>query len=287
MTEEETVIPGTDMDARGQADEGSDGSQTTPPAPAPAPEGQPADGQGQGTTTEGAGTQVPPDDTFFDPRELDDKPELLAAYKNMQRGYTKKMEGIKEHQQKIDAYDAFYTNPEEQVKQLLTRMGMRMVPIGQQADAADTGEPYQPQSWDDAFNRGAEIAEERIMQKLKPLFGQFQNLRQSTIESQLSEIDPGWQQYEDGMKSNLQQHPTLANDPATLYRMSVPVEVLESRATQAALKKLDAQKQSSDVSRGSTTTKTPATGLPDKPVSFDEAVAAAKKVLADQGITPG
>lgn len=284
---EEQVTTET-VTADGQAGEGSGGGQTTQGAPGTAGEGQSAVGQGQGTTTEGGGTQAPPEDSFFDPRDIQDKPELMAGYKNMQRAFSKKMEGIKSMQQKIDAYDAFYSNPQQQIQQILTQWGMQMVPNGQQGQQnANPDENYQPQSWQDAFDKGAEIAEQRIMQKLAPFLNQFQDLRQSTIESQLSEIDPGWQQYENAMKGNLQKHPSLANDPVNLYRLSVPAEVLESRATQAALRKLEAQKQSSNVSGGSTTTKTPKGGLPDKPVSFDEAVSAAKKVLEEQGIRPG
>ncbi|MHC4635804.1 MAG: hypothetical protein ACYSYU_11445, partial [Planctomycetota bacterium] len=95
------------------------------------------------------------------------------------------------------------------------------------------------------------------------------------------------QQYEDTMKINLQKHPSLANDPTSLYRMSVPQEVLESRATQMALKKLEAKGESAKISGGSTTTKTPSGGLPDKPVSFTQAYEAAKQSLRDQGITKG
>jgi len=111
-------------------------------------------------------------------------------------------------------------------------------------------------------------------------------MKKQTIEHQLSDIDPTWQQYEDKMMDNLNSHPTLARDPATLYRLSVPQEVLESRAVQKALKKMEGKAQSSKASSGSTTSRKPQQGIPDKAMSFQEAVEAAKAKLAEEGIRP-
>ena len=129
-----------------------------------------------------------------------------------------------------------------------------------------------------------QAAEQRVLKKLEPYIGQVKNLRKQSIESQLSEIDPTWQQYEDRMSEVVQKHPTLANDPATLYRISVPQEVLESRATQAALRKLEAKRDSNQVSGTSTTNKAAASGLPDRPMTLQESVEWAKKDLERRGI---
>lgn len=287
MPEDETTAPDT---SGGQSEPGSGGGQTTGADPAGSGAGQAAGATGQ--TSQGAPDTGSQEDSFFDPRSIADKPELQAAYKQMQRAYTKKMQNISEQKQKIEAYDAFYQDPISQVQRIAKQYGYSLT----RAEAADVAnsqqnqnnqqQNWQPQSWDDVMERATQIAEQRIMEKMNPVFSEVQNIRKQSIESQLSEIDPTWQQYEDQMKTNLGKHPTLATDPAMLYRLSVPQDVLESRATQAALKKLEAKGQSANVSGSSTTTRQPQGGLPDKPVSFQDAVAAAKKVLSEQGIRP-
>jgi len=278
MSEEDT---GTEGLGEGQADVGSDGSQTTDAAPG-LDSGQPGSDAAQ---TTGNGPDA--EDTFFDPRELEGRPELQAAYKQMQRAFTKRMQEMSANKQKIEAYDAFYSDPIGQIQKVaqqygynLTRGEAAQIQNEQQAQDGSGNQSWQPNSWDDVM----QAAEQRVLKKLEPYIGQVKNLRKQSIESQLSEIDPTWQQYEDRMSEVVQKHPTLANDPATLYRMSVPQEVLESRATQAALRKLEAKRDSNQVSGTSTTTKTAASGLPDKPVSFQDAYEAAKKILADKGI---
>ena len=280
MAEELNSEPGVDG---GQSELGSGGSQTTEAEPEQSVDGQ----SGEETTQQG-----PPEDVFFDPRDVQDDPKLQAAYKQMQRAYTKKMQSISEQRQKIDAYDAFYQNPIEQVQKIAQQYGYQLSPAQAQEaakvlEADATTQDWQPNNWNDVMQRATEMAEQRIMEKMNPMLSQVQNMRKESIESQLSEIDPTWQQYEDRMKSSLAKHPSLSNDPAMLYRVSVPQEVLESRATQAALRKMETRQQSAQVSGKSTTSKSPTSGLPEGPVSFEEAVNAAKKSLADQGISRG
>ena len=265
----------------GQAGTGSEGVQTTQTAPDSA-EGQSTAADTQGTTRMGTGEDS--GETFFDPKELD--PALVPAYKNMQRAFTKRMTTLKQDQQKIDAYNAFNADPVGQLQQMASRMGYRLSRADAESMAQEnTGnQPWEPQSWDDVMSR----AKQEIMQELGPALGQLKDLRKSTIESQLSEIDPTWQQYEPEMMEVLNNHPSMANDPALLYRMSVPPEVLESRATQAALKKLQTKTQGSKTS-GQSTTKAKSGGFDtNQPRSFAEAVAAAKQSLAADGIrAPG
>ena len=278
MAEELTTEPGTD---EGQADLGSDGSQTTEAAP------DLGDGQSADQTTQ-QGTE----DTFFDPRDIADDPKLMSAYKNMQSAFTKRMQGISDQRNKIEAYDAFYANPIEQVQRVAQQYGYQLSPAQAQnivqnegaPNPATAGEDWQPNNWNEVMDRATQIAEKNILAKMNPVLDQVQTMRKESIESELSKIDPTWQQYEDDMRQTLQSHPTLANDPANLYRMSVPPEVLESRATQAALRKMEDRQASAQVSGKSTTSKTPGAGLPDKPVSFSDAVKAAKHSLAEQGI---
>ena len=77
----------------------------------------------------------------------------------------------------------------------------------------------------------------------------------------------------------------MAQDPGMLYRMSVPQDVLESRANQRALKKMENKVAGGRVAGSSTTNRQPSTGLPSGPVTFQEAYEAARKKLADDGMT--
>jgi hypothetical protein len=84
------------------------------------------------------------------------------------------------------------------------------------------------------------------------------------------------------MRENLQKHPTLVEDVSKLYRLSVPDDVSERKATQRALAKLEAKTKYGKVSGSPGTTHKTAEAI--KPAAtFDEAVAQAKRQLAEQG----
>lgn len=270
MAEEQTAAPeGTE----GQADVGADTPTDT------APEG--TEGQAAGTGTSETAPQT--EDTFFDPREVPD--DLQPAYKQMQAAFTKKMQAIAENRQKVEAYDAFQQDPIGQIQRLAQQYGYTMT----RAEAAQVqqeqqsqNQNWEPQSWDDVLSRAEERAYNRIRQELQPMFSEVQQMKKTSIEHQLAEIDPTWQQYEDKMTANLKQHPTLAQDPAMLYRLSVPQDVLESRAVQKALKKMEAKGQSAQVAGGSTTTKQPKIKEPTGG-SFQDAVKYAESVIKEHG----
>lgn len=286
MPEETAQGTGTDT---GQAEGGTEGTQTAGQAPAGG-EGQPGGDQGTTGGQPAAGTQT--EDTFFDPASIQGKPELEAAYKSMQRAFTKGMEGIKASKSKIAAYDAFNSDPVGQMQQFAARMGYKLTRAdaaqalenqnqGTQQQAAD----WEPKDWNDVLTRATSMAKQELMRELQPVLNEVKGMKQGSIERQLSEIDPTWQQYESAMMENLQKHKTLANDPAMLYRMSVPPEVLESRATQKALEKLQKKTDGTQAGGVSTTKGKNKSELPDKPLSFSEAVTAAKAKLAAEGIT--
>lgn len=282
MTEQGTDNLGTGT-GKGQSDEGSGGSQATQTGTGTG-EGQPG-GEGQGITQLGTGDT----DSFFDPRDIEDKPELMAAYKQMQRAFTKKSESIKTQKEKIEAYDAFMKDPVSQIQAMATRMGYQISPVqaGNQQQQQIQGQNFEPQSWDDVFMEAEKRAYDRIKQDLAPVFQQVRTLRQNNLETYLDANCSDWRQYEDEMMTNLQKHPSLVNDPEKLYRISLPLEVLESRATQQALKKLQSKGEGAQLSGASKTTKQPTTGAePDKPLNFDDAVKFAQKKLAEQGIRP-
>ena len=202
----------------------------------------------------------------------------------MQKAFSKKMEAIKGNRQKLEAYQAFETDPVGTITRMAQQLGLNVSPAGQQAQQAGN-EPWQPQTWDDVLHKATELAEQKLMAKFNPLIQEVTSMKKSNIEKLLDDSCPDWRQHEDDMMSNLKRHPSLVNDPAALYRMSVPAEVLESRATQAALKKLQAKATASQVSGTSTTTKQQAQ-VPGGPMTFSQAVEAAKKKLASDGIRP-
>lgn len=247
--------------SEGQADAGLSGTTGE------APQGESEQSASQDQTTS-PGTESAAPESFFDPSNISE--ELQKPYKEMQAAFTKKMQGFSEHQQKIDAYDAFQSNPQAYLQQLAQQYGYQLMSGKQEGDSFD------PTNWDEVMQK----AEDRVMQKIAP---HLQTMQKSQLEAKLDADCPDWRVYEEPMMKNLQAHPTLVNNPDALYRMSVPPHVLESRATQIALKKLQDKGESAQVSGGSTTTKT-ATSVPDKNMSFDEAVKYAQASLAEQGI---
>jgi hypothetical protein len=259
----------------GQALEGPGDSQT----PTEAPEG--SDEQPDVGTLE----QEPQEPTFFDPQSLPD--ELQPGWKQLQASYTKKMQGLSADKHKVEAFDAFNSDPTGQLQKYAQQYGYQLVPTSQAPQQEQQGnESWEPQSWDEVTKRAENQAYNRIRQELGPVMNEIQGMKKASIERELADIDPTWQQYEDKMKQNMSTHPTLANDAALLYKMSVPDEVQQSRATQAALAKLEAKGKAAQVAGASTTTKHPSAELTDKVQSFDDAVRAAKKKLAEDGIVP-
>jgi len=279
MSEEQTT--GTDPGASGQA---SGGAETQPAAAPEAPSGQPGEGKatGQAAAAAAAPEAKTEEDTFFDPRELD--PNLTPAYKQMQKAFTKKMQEISDVRKKAEAFDAFQKDPVGAMHQYAQRFGFQLTRPDQQQGQQAPPENWEPQSWQEVFDRASKIAEQRIMQQMAPAMQQMHQMRKTSIEQQLSEIDPTWQMYESEMRETLKSAPALANDPARLYRASVPPEVLESRAVQKALRKMESKTRSSSMSGASSTHKNQGGGLPTGPVSFADAVSAARAALAEQGI---
>lgn len=265
------------------------GTGTSAPAPKTG-EGQPGQAQTAGTTgKQDAGTAQTAEETFFDPKSV--PPELMPAYKEMQKAFSKKTELLSKNRQKIEAYDAFSKDPVGQIQQMAQRLGYRLTRAEAAAAAAEAsgtapqGE-WEPKTWNEVTDRIGQAVQSKLLEQLAPVITQVQEMRKSNIEKMLDDSAPDWRQYEDEMRSNLQAHPSLVNDPVKLYRLSVPPEVFESRAAQAALKKLESKVKGAQVGGTSTTTKHQAAGIGDKPLTFNEAVAAAKAALAEQGIHP-
>ena len=277
MAEEGMETAGTATGDAGQSETGS-GSQTTGTESQGAQAGQP---DGNGTTAKG--TQE--DHTFFDPASLD--PALMPAYKNMQAAFTRRMQDAAKHKHKIEAYDSFEKDPVGTMQTIAQRMGYSLTraQAAQQLREQQQGdESWQPQSWEEVLTRAKDMARQEFMQEMSPVVNEVKNLRKSNLESFLDSNAPDWREHEDAMMENLKAHPTLVKDPVKLYRLSVPPEVLEGRAMQKALKKMEEKAKGTQVGGASTTTKKAPHGLPDKALSFDEAVKFAKAKLAEEGL---
>ena len=258
--------------------------------PAEAPAVSPGQASSQPSPDPGpaAAPPQPEEPTFFDPSALAD--ELKPAYKQMQAAFTKKMQGISGERQKIEAYNQFMSDPIGQMQQVAAQYGYSLT-RAQAAQAVQEQQQqapsWEPQSWDEVMARAEERAEQRIMAKLQPFLGNVQKQTAMTIERQLSEIDPQWRTYEDDMRSKLQMHPTLVNDVAELYKLSVPEEVLTSRAVQAAMAKFKSKTEQAKVS-GTTRTSRSEPAPPDLTKmksgdAFNAAVEIARKRLASGG----
>ena len=220
-------------------------------------------------------------ESFFDPKSIEHDPNLLAAYKGMQGTFSKKMDGIRDNQQKIDAYNAYINDPMGTVRQIAAQNGMTLV----NGQPEQTGsEAFAPQSWNDVVEHVTNQVRTEMTQQYEPLVGEVKNLKQQNIEQYLDNKYSDWKTYESEMIGVLQQHPSMAHDPDKLYQLSVPPELLEARATERALKKLKGGTDAALVPG----TKRATQSTSDRPtgsMSFDEAVKFAKGQLSSQGLT--
>ena len=283
------------METKDQSQESVDtGQPNTEPDKGTAVVAEPVENNGQAKETDGSGTTVTEpaepstqqaaNNTFFDPANV--PTELQGAYKDMQRAFTTKTKAIADSRQKIDAYDAFMADPSGQLKLMASQYGLQVVPNSgiEQSPINGGGSPEnqsEPQTWDDVYK----IAGNRIMgdinEKLRPLMESVHKTTATNIENQLKDIDPNWKLYEDEMQSNIKKHPTLVNDVSKLYQVSVPADVLNSRATKDALIKVEQKSKAAKMqgSRGVSRTE-PAKS---KVNSFQDAVDDARRQGRQEG----
>jgi len=226
-----------------------------------------------GEQSENQITQAGTDDAnvFYDPTQLPD--EMQGLYKEMQGAFTKKMQDFSSRKDDLELMDQFRANPQAVLQQVATQYGLTL----NQGQGEEPGE-FEPQTWDDV----TKTVTEQVISQLQPLLGKVQELQKGNIEQHLDQNHPDWRVYEDKMMSLVNQHPTLADNPDLLYKLSVPDDVLQSRATQMALKKLQTNTDGAQVSSGSSTNKSVTTN--PKVNNFNDAVKAAKAKLASQGM---
>lgn len=259
--------------------------------------------QGQaGDTKTGEGqAKAPAPDTTERFLTLDDIPDNLREHvsglltkkeREMQAAFTKKTQAIAKERNKIEAYNAFEANPIDTLTRVAQNLGYQLTRADQgqqtqqrpgQQPGQQLGPDWQPDSWDQVMELAESRAEQRILQKLQPvlapLMQNVEKIRSDTIEQQLEKIDPNWRIYEDEIKESMKMAPNLIQSPqgiSKLYRMSIPEDVLTSRATQTALHKFAASAKSAAVGSKSQTTKTTPQA---KGETFDDAVQQAKRDL--------
>lgn len=214
------------------------------------------------------------EESFFDPSALPE--DLVPAYKQMQGHFTRRMQAIKKEADKIAAYNAFQANPQATLKQLAGQYGLT---LQEAAQAAQGGSEFEPQDWNDV----TEHIKSAVIQQIQPALAEIRSVKQSSIEQQLDATMPEWREYEEPMQELLSRHPTLADDPVTLARMAIPETVQQSKAMQAAMRKLEAKAKQSAATRGTEVTKGADTSKPPKGASFQDTVAWAKAHLAAKG----
>lgn len=276
--------PGTEP--KGQAEGNPPAGVANPPAP-PGTDGQ---AKAQGSAGTGQAPSTLAEDTFFDPSKLPE--ELKATYKQMQAAYTKKTMALAAQRPKIEAYDQFMRDPVASLQQMATQYGFSLTKgearamLNQQEQTPaknqqqQTPQDWQPQSWQEVVDRIRQEALESVRAEFQPFVNQVQKVHAGNIEAQLSKIDPQWKLYEDEMRSNLSRHPTLVEDVAMLYRLSVPEEVYTSRAVQAAIRKMEEKGQAAKMGGKTETSK--ATPALRKAKTFEEAYEIAKEQLAQR-----
>ena len=253
MSEDLSALPTAD---EGQVADDSPGVTEAAPQEAAPPE------QAQASGVEDSDPGATETETFFDPAAIKDDPNLMAAYKQMQAAYTKKTQEIAELKNKAGVYDQIVSNPHQNLAQIAEKLGYTLTPAQQAAAAQQQQEDWEPQSWEDVLAQAEQRAEARLMQKLQPILGQVHEMRKKTIEQQLDSKFPDWRQYEEPMARLLGEHPTLAKNPDLLYRLGVPPEVHEARATQRAVNRMKEKSRSAQVSKTSDTHRKPTDAPP-------------------------
>jgi hypothetical protein len=254
----------------------ADLSETT----APAPGGDGGQSRSPVQTTVKGPDAAATGESFFDPKTIEHSPELLQAYKQMQGNFSKKMSGIRENQQKIDLYNAYQKDPVGTVRQIAQQYGMTIV--NGQPQPTEKGQ-FSPNSWDDVVKHVRDEVRAELTQQYDPLVSEVKNLKQQNIEQYMDNKYVDWRTYESEMIGTLQKHPSMAHDPDTLYRMSVPQELLESRAMEKALAKLKGGADAGAIPGAKQTRIT--SQKPSGALSFDDAVKFAKSQLQSRGLS--
>jgi hypothetical protein len=235
------------------------------------------------TTTSGPGKGT--EETFlstFDPKDLDGKPDLQKAYKQMLGDYRKKTDAVKGREKHLAEYDEFMKDPISSASRYLSQKGYKVV----QGDPdAKDDKPWEPKTWGDVQELIQKEAARIANTQTRPLQNEVKKLTQQSIEARLDNDHSDWRSYEYKMVANLQAHPTLAQDPDLLYDISIPREVREQRAYKRALEKIKSEGDSASVS-GASNRPASTSKRPEGKLTLDQAWQVARKELVSKGALP-
>ena len=223
------------------------------------------------------------DMTFFDPEAVPEP--LKGAYKSMQGEFTRKMQDLASLKKsdddvaKIEAFNRFAADPQATIRALAAQHGITL----EQATAATNGDlaSWQPSTWQEVVDTTASRAQSDLMTRLEPMItpmvNELQNLKSKDIRNQLDESYPEWRRHESEMKTLLEKHPSLHDDPVTLAKLAIPEAEHEAKAFKKAMGKFEKNAKSSKVSSGSIGVQSSA-GSNEK-LSFQESILKAKRSM--------
>src|ERR1051325_6293344 len=132
---------------------------------------------GSTAQTTGSGSVADAIESFFDPASIAGKPELEAAYKQMQGSYTKRMQEFAKHRPKVEAYDRFERDPVGTMQQPPQQFGSERVQKGQDAPADQDFK-----SWDDVEKHFFDKFQKKM---LNPVIAEVRSLEQKRGGQQL------------------------------------------------------------------------------------------------------
>ena len=227
---------------------------------------------------------------FFDRKEWEaslegvDDPDRVAHLRSLEKmllgQWTQKTQALSGERMKVEAYDAFMTqverDPQGAVRDLQQQLGLTPQQATAVVEEAQGEKEYN--TWPEVF---ADIKTEvmaEMRRELQPVMDATHRQTTQQVEASFDAIDPDWRMYEDDIKSNLSKYPGLASNIGDLYRLSVPSEVQEQKATKEALRKLEAQTKAA-APAAPTATRSKGSTQPTGPLSFHESYEKAKRDL--------
>ena len=203
----------------------------------------------------------PKEESFVDPSQL--PKELQPHWKKMQASYTRKMQGLKEAQDKANLYDQIMSDPENIVSKLAEKAGLKVVKDESREEDVPEGGDATLRWLQSQINKAVEAA-------VGPIKGSQQQLKVSQSMSYLDKTYPDWKLYDDIMTDIVKKHPSMSEDLDLLY------ETARGRASNYEQRKAGSLKKAAVVTKASTAGRNVVT-TPTKINSLDEAINAAKK----------
>jgi hypothetical protein len=215
------------------------------------------------------------------------KAENDKLYRELNKSYTQKTQALAEQRQKVEFVDQFMQmyqrDPDSALGELMKTLGYqpKAAPAAQARPDAPGDANWQPKTWTEVLEKASEMAASKMRGEIQPVMEKYEELSTQTIEQKLNEIDPQWRLYEDKMRENMARYPDMVNNLADLYRISVPPEVQEKLAYNAAMRKLDGERQAGRVSGSASVPRAVDSGADIK--TFDDAVRLAQEKLKSGG----